>query len=109
MLLAIENLTDSLPSNASLPEHMSSTAIATKPQTPSTSETRNLPAKCDEEKDDTTRLGVKDDTNPQRALLEEASLTELAGEPSESADMEVESAMAAIAAGYNVCGNERSL
>lgn len=53
--------------------------------------------KGDEEKDDTTRLGVNDEVSPERALPL-ASLVVEDEEPSESADMEVESAIAAIAA-----------
>lgn len=52
--------------------------------------------KEDEEKDDTTRLGVNDEVSPERAPL--ASLMVDEEEPSDSADMEVESAIAAIAA-----------
>lgn len=59
--------------------------------------------KGDEEKDDTTRLGVNDEVSPERALPV-ASLMVEDEEPSESADMEVESAIAAIAAaGRLVC------
>lgn len=72
------------------------------------------PAKCDEEKEDTTGLAVKDDVSPQRAPLEDdASLRVDEEEPSDRAVMEVESAIAAIAATATtecrMLGNERSL
>ena len=58
-----------------------------------------LPAKEEEEKEDTTRPDVKDDTKPQRAdalELEQAAAVEAAA-PRDRAVMEVERAMAAMA------------
>ena len=58
-----------------------------------------LPAKEEEEKEDTTRPDVKDDAKPQRAdalELEQAAAVEAAA-PSDRAVMEVERAMAAMA------------
>lgn len=53
------------------------------------------PAKWDEERDDTTRLGMNDDVKPQRAELEGKTSLVAEKEPTERAAMEVESAIAA--------------